>query len=207
MADSEADSEDELVLRKAREEWRFAAIAVLVVFGLPFVAAAVAAGAAGEWGIVAIVGPLVLGPTIAIWGHLRYSRIVVTPDEIVVRGFVARRRVPRAPAARVVRANVVQPRAGIVDMVFVLDAAGGLLVRIYGRHYRRADIDRLVAFLGLPSVVPDGLVTANQLSTLYPGIVPWYEAHPVRLGLYAAAGAAVGIMAAGVILSVLASPL
>jgi hypothetical protein len=180
---------------------------VFVVFGLPFIAAAVAAGVAGEWVIVPIVGLIVLGPTIAIWGHLRYSRIVVTPEEIVVRGFVVHRRLSRARAARVARANVVQPRAGIVDTVFVLDATGGLLIHIYGRHYRRADIDRLVAFLELPSVAPDRLVTANQLSSLYSGIVPWYEAHSLRLGLYAAGGAAVAILAAGLILTLLASPL
>jgi hypothetical protein len=198
---------DDLVLRKSREEWRFAAVAVLVVFALPFIVATIAAAIAGEWPIVLIVGPLVAVPTIAIWGHLRYSRIVVTADEIAVRGFVLHRRVPRARAARVVRADVVQPRAPIVDTVFVLDAAGKVLVRIYGRHYRRTDIDRLVAFLDLPTTKPPGLVTGNDLDMLYPGIVPWHEAHPFRFGLYVASGTVAAIVVAAVVLSLLASPM
>jgi hypothetical protein len=196
----------DLVLRKAREEWRFAAVAVFVVFGLPFAAAAVAAAVAGAWTVVAIVGLVVGVPGVAIWGHPRYSLIVVTPDEIVVRGFVVRRRVPRARAAQVVRADVVQPRGPIVDTVFVIDAAGDVLVRIYGRHFRRADIDRLVAFLGLPWTAPPGPVTAPTLATMHPGIVPSYEAQPSRLVAYAAVGAIVVIVIATIVAGVLLSP-
>jgi hypothetical protein len=200
------NGDGELVLRKAREEWRFAAIAVSIVFGLPFAAAAVAAAIAGVWAVALIAGSVVTVPSIAIWGHLRYSRIVVTAHEIAVRGFVVRRRVPRERAVQVVRADVVQPRVPIVDTVFVLDEAGKVLVRIYGRHYRRADIDRLVAFLGLPATSPSGPVTATSLSRLHPGLVPWHEAHPFRFSLYAAGGAVIAIVVAAVVLTALSSP-
>jgi hypothetical protein len=100
-----------------------------------------------------------------------------------------------------------QPRAPVVDTVFVLDAAGNLLVRIYGRHFRRTDIDRLVAFLDLPSTSLPGLVTGNYLDRMYPGIVPWYEAHPFRFSLYVAGGTVAAVIVVAVVLSVLMSPI
>jgi hypothetical protein len=199
------DEDGHLVLRTARERWRPLAIAVLALFGLPFAAAAVAAAVAGEWGIALLTGGVVAVPAIVIGAHLRCSRIVVTPDEIAVRGAVVRRRVPRARAVRVVRADLVQPRGPVVDTVFVLDADGRVLVRFHGLHHRRADIDRVVAMLGLPAG-PSHVVTSNQLSALYPGIVPWHEAHPLRMVAYTVTATVVAVIVTAVALSSLASP-
>ncbi|WP_125934537.1 hypothetical protein [Streptomyces sp. WAC 06738] len=125
------------------------------------------------------------------WGSLRSNRIVVTPHEIAVLGLFVRRRGQRVRAASVVRADVIQQRGGLIfDTVFVLDAAGAVVIRINANNYEPADIDLLVRSLGLPWNGPDAPVTAPQLSSVYPGMVPWYEAHPVQFAM-AGTGAAV----------------
>lgn len=138
----------------------------------------ISAGPLWALAVVALVGVLVL----LGWASTRGSRITVTADEIAVTGLVYRKRVPRARTAQLVRAFIVQPRGPVIDTVFVLDARGKVAIRISGYRYRRTDIDRLVRVLGLPTSRPEQAVTANQLSAAYPGLVPWYEAHPVALG-------------------------
>jgi hypothetical protein len=135
--------------------------------------------------------PIFLG--ILGWRSLRQRGIVVTPHEITVRGLLFRRRGKRARAVSVVRARVIQPRALVFDTVYVIGADGAAVIRINGQHYARADMDRLVAFLGLPWSGPSDPVTAPQLDAAYPGVVPWHQAHPYQFGM---AGAGFGVVLA-----------
>jgi hypothetical protein len=54
--------------------------------------------------------------------------------------------------------------------------------------------------LGLPGGGPEAPVTAPQLDRMYPGLVPWHQAHPVQFGM---AGAAVAVAVSVVITVVL----
>lgn len=146
-----------------------------------------------------VVLPVVLG--VLGWRSLRARGIVVTHHEIVVRGLLFRRRGQRGRAASVVRARVIQPRAMVFDTVYVRDAGGHLVVRVNGQHYARADMDRLVAFLGVPWSGPDTQVRPSQLDAMYPGVVPWHEAHPYQFGML---GAAVGLVLSIVLAVVIA---
>ncbi|HEY8525303.1 MAG TPA: hypothetical protein VIL48_10080 [Acidimicrobiales bacterium] len=195
-----------MVLRKERRQWLPVAVITFVLFALPFLGAALAAAIAGEWTIAVVAGAIGGVPTALVAAQLGRSRIEVTPEAIAVRGAVGRRQAPRARATHLVRAPVWQGRAGVVDTVFVLDAGGRTLLRIRAQHYRPSDVDRLVAFLGLPSTGPDRPVSPSELDALYPGIVPWVEAHPARLAAYVAALTLVGVAALSLAVRILASP-
>lgn len=67
--------------------------------------------------------------------------------------------------------------------MFVLDREGKPIIRLYGHIDDRADMDRLVAFLGLPCDGPDRLVLATELDAMDPGIVPWHQARPVEFAI------------------------
>ncbi|WP_116950748.1 hypothetical protein [Jiangella endophytica] len=175
----------ELVLRPTVRHRPLALIPVIVFVGL-----CVYAGAAGgTTGVLAglAVASLVVVP---VAGHLLRSRIVVTPSEISVRGFVTHKRADRYQAASIVRATVVAPRAPANDSLFVLDRDEKLLLRIHGVNYPTADLDRLVEHLRLPTVTADRPLTANQVAKQYHGIVPWIERHPYKFG-FAVVGAIV----------------
>jgi hypothetical protein len=191
----------DLVLRPATGNltWKQRLIPWLFLGVLIVPAAVIVAVATGLLGVLIASAPFVVG-ALLVWGSRRCSRIIVTPHEIAVLGLIIRRRRQRARAVRVVRAHVVPSRGPVSDTVFVLDAAGKTVIRIWGHNYHRADIDRLVGFLGLPWSGPEQPVTANQLSTMYPGLVSWPEAHPFLLGLV---GALVAVVGSGVIAIVL----
>ncbi|WDZ90207.1 hypothetical protein [Nocardiopsis sp. HUAS JQ3] len=169
----------DLVLRPdLRTGWTRLAVGAVV-------AVAVTAGVGWRIGAeAALVSAAVWGVLIAfLTAHVYRARIVLTPREIVLKGALFRRRRSRARAVWTIRATVVQPRGGPVDTLFLLDAHGGVLVTVYGNLYRRADMDRLVDALGLPSSGPEGPVTPKELQRFRPGLVTWVERHPYLLGL------------------------
>ncbi|TDD71358.1 hypothetical protein E1262_07085 [Jiangella aurantiaca] len=186
----------ELVLRPTVRHRPWALVPVVL-----FVAIAVVSGAGAGWPGVLIglgVAALVVVP---IAGHLLRSRIVVTPSEIAVRGFVTHKRVDRSQAASVVRAMLVAPRAPLNDTVFLLDRDERPLLRIHGVNYPTADLDRLVEHLGLPAMTADRPVTAAELARRYPGIVPWIERHPFRFAFGVAGGIVVLVIIIAVIIA------
>lgn len=115
--------------------------------------------------------------------HLHRTRIVLTAREIVLKGAFLQRRRSRANAVWTIRATVVQPRWGPCDTLFVLDAHGGVLVRVYGANYTTEDMDRLVSALGLPCSGPEGPVTPKELQSYRPGLATWFEQHAYLLGI------------------------
>lgn len=116
-------------------------------------------------------------------GYQTRSRISVTPDEIVVRGLVFRRRRSRSRVAEAVRATIVAPRGSPGHTLFVLDAHRSVLFRINASGYTREDIDRLVSALGVPCGGPGRAVSPNEFAKEYPGLVSWVERHPYLLGV------------------------
>ncbi len=170
--------QDDLVLRPdLRAGWTRLAVgavgAVAVTAGLAFrVGTEAALVSAAVW---CVLIPVLIA-------HVYRARIVLTAHEIVLKGAVLQQRRSRARAARTVRAAVVQPRGGPSDTLFVLDAHGGVLVRVHGALYTTGDMDRLVSALGVPSGGPEGPVTPKELQRFQPGLTTWVERHPYLLG-------------------------
>jgi hypothetical protein len=146
-----------------------------------------------EWALgTAVAGTSIL--LVAAWGVHR-SRIMLTADEILVRGLVLRRHRARTHATKVVRARVLGPKNTSVDTLFVLDARDKVLLRIYGSGYRTRDLDRLVDALGLPESGPIDPVTVPELENEYPGLVSWAVKNQYEVGI-TAAGAVIVALAA-----------
>lgn len=188
----------ELVLRPTVRHRPWALIPVVIFVGLCVFTGA----SAGATGLLIGLGVASL-VVVPIAGHLLRSRVTVTSSEIAVRGFVTHKRADRARAASIVRALVVAPRAPVNDSIFVLDRDEQLLLRIHGVNYPRADLDRLVEHLRLPTVVADRPITAGQVAKQYPGIVPWIERHPYRFA-FAITG---GIVALVIIIAAIVAAL
>ncbi|WP_116950747.1 hypothetical protein [Jiangella endophytica] len=175
---------DDLELRPSSRRRRSALVLGVVVTGLITVFLAIPGG------IVGLLGGLVLAAVVLaiLHGHLRRARVVLTRSEIAVRGLVVHRRRDRARAASVVRAVVIPVRGSMADTVFVRDRDDHVLLRIHGSNYETADLDQLVARLGLPTGGPGAPVTAAQLARRYPGIVPFAERRPIAFSLLVAFG-------------------
>lgn len=193
-------ADDSLVLRPPRSTLRTMLVSAVVI---------TAVGTAGLWlkggWQVALGGAVLLLGVVAVGAvHMARSSVVLTPHEIVVTGLGRPRRRARARAAVVVRATLIAPRGGPHHNLFVLDAFGRVLIRVYGMHYAPRDLDRLVHALGLPVSGPDRPVTAKELARRYPGILSWAEQHPYVLG-GALAGAVVLLLLLGVILVTVAT--
>ncbi|OOC55663.1 MULTISPECIES: hypothetical protein [Nocardiopsis] len=183
--------QDDLVLRPGlRAGW--ARLAVGVVTGV-----VMTAGFAFRIGPGAamVVGAVWIVLVVVVAAHLYRARIILTAHEIILKGALFQRRRSRARAVWTIRATVVQPRVPPCDTLFVLDAHGGVLVRVYGANYATEDMDRLVYALGLPCSGPEGRVTGKQLEEYRPGLVSWVEQHPF---LFAAAFCVVLLLAIAV---------
>ncbi|TDC77348.1 hypothetical protein [Actinomadura sp. 7K507] len=139
--------------------------------------------------VALIVGAIMAMLTIlGVWAFLT-ARIILTSDEVVVRGPFIRRRQPRSHVAKVVRATIdpmkdplLDTQAGLADeSLFLLDAHDTLLIRMRGAYYKRQDLDRLVKMLGVPCSGPHRFRSAKEFDQTYPGLVSWVELNPYRI--------------------------
>ncbi|MBG6092800.1 hypothetical protein [Actinomadura viridis] len=124
------------------------------------------------------------------------ARIILTSDEVVVRGPFIRRRQPRSHVTKAVRATIdpmkdplLDQQRGVADKsLFLLDAHDTLLIRVRVAYYKRQDVDRLVKMLGVPCSDPHRFRSAKEFDQTYPGLVSWAELHPYRIA-FAVVGA------------------
>ncbi|GAA1806366.1 hypothetical protein [Actinomadura chokoriensis] len=164
--------------------------------GLIVVTVLVVAGA----GIVAAIligdAPTVFAPYVAALfttlavlgiGSLLRTRIVLTQQEIVVRGVFSQQRRPRAQAAEIVRATITAPRGASGESLFILDAHHNLLIRVPGAAFKREDLDLLIAELGLPCIGYDHPVAPKKFAETHPGLITKAERYPYRLAFAAIA--------------------
>jgi hypothetical protein len=156
-------------------------------------------------GAAAAMGAGFAALVVVVLGAFLRSRVTLTADEVVVRGVVITRRRARSRVAGVVRATFTLPRGGPTDNLFLVDADGGLVVRVHGRPFARADLDRLVRALGVPCDGVDRPVTAKEFGKSYPGLVPWAERHPYRLGLAIGGSTIVAVVALALALALATS--
>ncbi|MEV4253424.1 hypothetical protein AB0J52_09650 [Spirillospora sp. NPDC049652] len=107
------------------------------------------------------------------------SGIVLTSQELIIRRLFRRRRHPRTSAARVLRASIAEGRRNApTEILFVLDAQGGRIAKVYtGHYYSREDVDRLVSALDVPCDELDRPVSAEEFAKAYPALESWDTRH------------------------------
>lgn len=95
---------------------------------------------------------------------------------------------PRTSLARVLSVVVLYGGASVpAPQWLFLDADGKRLMLLNPRIWQRADLEALTTVLGVP--VEDRekpAVKVGELRRQLPGVVPWWQAHTVLLGLLAA---------------------
>ncbi|GAA1872139.1 hypothetical protein [Actinomadura bangladeshensis] len=160
-------------------------VAVLVVAGASIVAAILIGDAPTAFAPFVAV----LFTALAVLGiaSLLRARIVLTPQEIVVRGVFSQQHRPRAQAAEIVRATITAPRGASGESLFILDAQRNLLIRVSGAAFKREDLDLLVAELGVPCSGYDHPVAPKRFAEMYPGLITKAEQYPYRLAFTAIA--------------------
>lgn len=154
-------------------------VTVMVVAGAGIVAAILIGDAPTAFApfVAALFGALAV---LGIASLLR-ARIVLTPQELVVRGVFSQQHRPRAQAAEIVRATITTPRGSSGESLFILDAQRNLLIRVSGAAFKREDLDLLIAELGVPCSGFDYPVAPKKFAEMHPGLITKAEQHPYRI--------------------------
>lgn len=151
----------------------------------------------GPWLAVLVTHALAaIALVLAIVAYAR-TAIWVDQDGITERGFFGfRRRVPVADIGSIVFAETfgaTPPQT--LPQLFVCDRQGRQLVRMRGQFWSRENMDVVVETLDVPYDSVAAMVSTRELRDRYPGLLFWFERHPVIAALaFAAATAVVGIV-------------
>ncbi|MEU3270912.1 hypothetical protein ABZ639_08685 [Saccharomonospora sp. NPDC006951] len=115
---------------------------------------------------------------LAIYNHR--LRVVLTHTEFGKVGLGKGRRHSRVNIAKAVRVTLLPPRAGSPPSanVFLLDPAGGLLLRLRDNEFDRAEFEDLIVRLGVPVTAYPAMLTAKQFSDQHPGTIRFWERRP-----------------------------
>ena len=131
---------------------------------------------------------LVLGVQIVVFvalalGAVGYfsATIWVSRSEIVERGFFGRRhRFPVASIDSIVLAHTASSGGETLQQLFVRDAHGRQLVRMRGQFWSPESFDLVTSTLDVPVVRIEDVTTIRELRDQFPGLLFWFERHPVR---------------------------
>jgi hypothetical protein len=177
-----------------------ATLALVIPLGAALLVLAIPTGK-GATVLVGVGAVLALGALLAVLYLTSYVRIDPATGDVESR-FMGRR--TRIRAADVHDLVVVHVYQGLTldtqPRLFVMDAAGRLLLRLSGHVYDLWTMRSMAADLDLPLSEQTRVMTMAELRVTRRGILPWYErslvslvAVVVLLGL-GAVGAVVGIM-------------
>jgi hypothetical protein len=155
----------------------------------------------GPWPIVLALQVLVIVTFLA--SYLSYISLGfwVGPSGIAERGFFGLSRyVPREEIGAIVLVNTY--RSGAADayaQLFVCDAAGTQLLRMRGQFWSMARMRAVSDALDIPLTELTDDVTRAELLEEHPGLLYWFERHPVIIGIVALSVVVAAALVAGLI--------
>jgi hypothetical protein len=116
---------------------------------------------------------------------LRSAAISISRDGIVERGFFRRdNRVPAKRIAAVVLLEVYRGSTAETErQLFLVDAAGMLLLRMRGQFWSADDMETVAAAFDVPVRRSDDPITWRGLRVQSPELLYWFERFPVAGGL------------------------
>lgn len=148
----------------------------------------------GPWqGVVAV--HVISSITIVLAGAA-YFRVVimVDPDSVTEVGFFgSRRRVLRADIGSLVRAEIYD-NSGFrtLPQLFVCAPDGSQLIRMRGQFWSALSMDTVATTLGMTPRTLDEPLSTGELRREYPGLLYWFELHPIiTAGIFTGATAVV----------------
>lgn len=148
----------------------------------------------GPW--QAVLATQVLATVVVGLASVRYFTTAIWVDEtgIAERGFFGRLTDhPIESIGSIVRAETFVDGASPVPQLFVCDHDGRQLVRMRGQFWSQESMDAVVRALDVPVTVVDSTVTTGELRTDFPGLLYWFERHPIwAAGAFTVAAVVVG---------------
>jgi hypothetical protein len=70
-----------------------------------------------------------------------------------------------------------------LPQLFVCDKDGKQLIRMRGQFWSRESMDRVLSTLDVPTIARDDSLSTSELRDEYPGLLYWFERHPVIAAL------------------------
>lgn len=160
---------------------------------------------AGPWPLVILLqASIVLGFAGAYLSYIKLG-FWVGRSGIAERGFFGLSKyVPRADIGSIVLVNTYRAGADAVPQLFICNAAGAQLMRMRGQFWSVASMELVSDTLDIPVTEITDELTRTELLEDHPGLLYWFERHPVLVAIAAAGGVAVAALLA-VIVTLLAS--
>jgi hypothetical protein len=123
------------------------------------------------------VAVVFLGLAALAWHRYRQTRIQVSRQGLVERGFFGRvQRVPQDEVAGVLRLDTYRgDTLETVHQLFVVDRSGHCLVRMRGTFWDDAAMDAVAPTLGVEQNVRNEPVTLGELRASDPRLLYWFE--------------------------------
>jgi len=146
----------------------------------------------GPW--QAVIAVHVIATITVVLAGAAYFRvvIVVDPDSVTEVGFFgSRRRVERADIGSLVRAEIFDSSGfRTLPQLFVCGPGGSQLIRMRGQFWSALSMDTVATTLKMTPQQLDEPLSTSELRREYPGLLYWFELHPViTAGLFTLATA------------------
>lgn len=172
-------------LRPYAHLFRQGLLASLAFMGPVFLVLYVLTIPSGPWLAVVITHAIT---TIAmITASILFFRtgIWVAADSIVERGYFGRlRRIPVQSVGSILLAETFDGSGTkSLPQLFVVDADGSSLVRMRGQFWSKESMDAVVATLDVPVERLDEVTSTDELRLDRPGLLYWFERHPLIAAL------------------------
>lgn len=159
----------------------------------------------GPWGLVLALQLLLIVTVVASYLSYLVLGFWVGPSGIAERGFFGLTRfVPREDIGSIVL--VTSLRAGVTEtrsQLFVCDASGSQLLRMRGQFWSMARMQAVSDALDIPLSELTDEVTRAELLEDHPGLLYWFERHPVIIAIVAVAVLAAAALVSGLLYPVL----
>ena len=146
----------------------------------------------GPWQVVVITQVLATIMVVVFTSLFFLTAIWIEPDGLRERGFFGRvHTVALSDIGSVVIAET-YTGGGTEShkQLFVCDHSGKQVLRMRGQFWSAEDMKILLATLDVPKTTVDETVSRSELQRDYPGLLYWFERHPVLVALLFTAGTA-----------------
>lgn len=157
----------------------------------------------GPWPLVVLLQALVvLVFSVAYLSYINLGFWVGTSG-IAERGFFGLSKyLPRAAIGSIVLVNTYRPSADPVPQLFICDATGAQVMRMRGQFWSRSSMEDVSEALDIPVTELTDELTRTELLEDHPGLLYWFERHPVLVGIAVVGGVVVaGLLALIVVLA------
>ena len=147
----------------------------------------------GPWHLVIVLIAIVIAAFLASYASYRTLGFWVGPTGIAERGFFGLRRyVPRENIGSILLVNTFAgAQTDSVPQLFVCDEAGRQLLRMRGQFWSLASMEEVAEALDIPLTYVSDEVSKTELLDTHPGLLYWFERHPLTIAATSAASVAV----------------